>query len=123
MLGLWTATGAKRGLYKVFRDQELSTWLFFDAPIHKILYRMKYRRDFGMVEQVAFEGVSFVEGLGWNIDMAVPVLLGRQRYCERGYNQVSSFARPLSLAKEWEISPKAIYMSEGDDFAVQSFGY
>ena len=80
----------------------------FDGAIRKALHRVKYRRDFGLGEQLAFEMLPFVDQLGWNIDLVVPVPLGRQRYRERGYNQVSSFARPLALANGWIFASKVL---------------
>lgn len=88
--------------------KELRAWLAFDGGIRKALHRIKYRRDFGMAEQVAFEILPFAKKLDWDIDIAVPVPLGKQRYRERGYNQVSSFAGPLSWAMGWEFSPKSL---------------
>jgi predicted amidophosphoribosyltransferase len=34
--------------------------------------------------------------LGWRVDLVVPVLLGKQRMNERGYNQVGLIAKPLA---------------------------
>ena len=87
---------------------QLRSWVSFDGAIRKALHRVKYRRDFGTGEQLAFEMLAFVEHLGWSVDLVVPVPLGKQRYRERGYNQVSSFARPLALANGWVFSPKAL---------------
>ncbi len=61
-----------------------------------------------MGEQLAFEMLPFVQKLNWNIDLALPVPLGKQRMKERGYNQVSTFARPLALAMGWRFSPSAL---------------
>ena len=88
--------------------KELRAWLAFDGAIRKALHSVKYRRNFGMGEQLVFELLPFARNLGWKIDIAVPVPLGKQRYKERGYNQVSSFARPLSLAMGWKFAPSAL---------------
>lgn len=87
---------------------ELRSWVAFDGAIRQALHRVKYRRDFGAAEQLAFEMLPFVRDLGWNIDMVIPVPLGRQRYRERGYNQVTSFGRPLALAMGWKFSTNAL---------------
>jgi ComF family protein len=52
--------------------------------------------------------VQYVRELNWNIDMIVPIPLGRQRYKERGYNQVAMIAKPLALAMGVEFAPKAL---------------
>lgn len=88
--------------------QELRAWLVFDGAIRKALHTIKYRKNLGMGEQLAFEMLPFVRKLNWKIDVAVPVPLGKQRYKERGYNQVATFARPLALAMDWKFDPKAL---------------
>lgn len=88
--------------------RELRSWLAFDGAIRKALHGVKYHKNFGMGEQLAFEILPFTRKLNWDIDIAVPVPLGKQRYKERGYNQVSSFARPLALAMSWKFEPKAL---------------
>lgn len=88
--------------------QQLRSWVAFDGAVRKALHRVKYDSDFGMGEMLAAEILPYVNHLNWEIDMIIPVPLGRQRYRERGYNQAESFARPLSLAKGWRYSPKAL---------------
>mgnify|MGYP000871374210 FL=1 len=89
--------------------KELRSWLAFEGAIRKALHGVKYRRNFGMGEQLAFEILPFTKGLNWDdVDLAVPVPLGKERYMERGYNQVSSFARPLALAMGWKFYPQAL---------------
>ena len=88
--------------------KELRAWLAFDGSIRKALHGIKYHKNKGMGEELAFELLPFVRKLNWQVDVAVPVPLGKERYKERGYNQVSSFAFPLALAMKWKFSPKAL---------------
>jgi ComF family protein len=46
--------------------------------------------------------------LGWNVDLIVPIPLGRERMKERGYNQADLLARPLALATGRPYSTQAV---------------
>jgi len=52
--------------------------------------------------------LQYVRELNWDIDMIVPIPLGRQRQKERGYNQVGMIAKPLALAMDIQFAPKAL---------------
>jgi ComF family protein len=69
---------------------------------------LKYRRDIGLGDALAVQLSEFVSGLGWPIDLIVPVPLGQKRLFERGYNQVGLIARPLSLSMNISYSPNAL---------------
>jgi competence protein ComFC len=86
----------------------LRAWAVYDDPVRKALHRLKYRRDVALGETLATQMIPFVRGLNWGIDVIVPIPLGRQRYKERGYNQVGMIAKPLSLALGLEFAPKAL---------------
>ena len=88
--------------------EQLRSWVAFDGAVREALHRVKYDSDFGMGEQLAADVLPFINSLNWDVDMIVPVPLGKQRYRERGYNQAASFARPLSFAKGWQYAPNAL---------------
>ncbi|OGN75933.1 MAG: hypothetical protein A2X25_01980 [Chloroflexi bacterium GWB2_49_20] len=48
---------------------------------------------------------KFVKDLNWPIEMVIPVPLGQKRKSERGYNQVSLIAFPLSLELGMHYAP------------------
>lgn len=54
---------------------------------------------------------EFVRSLNWNIDMLIPVPLGKKRLKERGYNQVGLVAQPLSYEIERQYAPDALWKS------------
>jgi ComF family protein len=87
---------------------QLRSWLAFDGPIRKALYRLKYRRDLGLGDALAEHLTGFLTHLIWSYDFIVPVLLGRKRLLERGYNQVSLVARPLALAFGKDFLPNTL---------------
>jgi competence protein ComFC len=86
----------------------LRSWSAFDGPIRNALHRLKYRRDLGLGDALAEHLVGFVQGLGWPVEMIVPVPLGAARLKERGYNQISLVARPLALAMGIAYAPHAL---------------
>jgi ComF family protein len=90
------------------RFHALRAWAVFEDPVRKALHKLKYRRDVALGDALAAHMVQYVRQLNWDINMIVPIPLGRQRYRERGYNQVAMIAKPLALALGVEFAPKAL---------------
>ena len=86
----------------------LRAWAVYEDPVKKALHKLKYRRDMALGDALAAHMAYFVKGLDWHVDVIVPIPLGRQRYKERGYNQVGMIAKPLALALDIEFAPKAL---------------
>jgi ComF family protein len=87
----------------------MRSWAVFDSPIQNALHTIKYRHNIGLGDSIARQMVEFVRSLHWDIDMIVPMPLGRQRLKERGYNQVALVARPLAYELGLEYAPKALW--------------
>jgi competence protein ComFC len=51
---------------------------------------------------------EYVKNLGWQVDLVVPVPLGRQRMKERGYNQAGLLAMPVSCLLNWQYTQRAV---------------
>lgn len=88
--------------------RQLRSWSVFEGPVRNAIHRLKYRRDIGLGEALAPQVAESVAALGWPMNMVVPVPLGRKRLEERGYNQVSLIARPLSMSMRIAYSPAAL---------------
>lgn len=86
----------------------LRAWAVFDEPVQTALHKLKYRRDISMGDSLASQMVTFMHDLNWQIDLIVPIPLGRQRYRERGYNQVGMIAKPLALALNMRYAPNEL---------------
>lgn len=86
----------------------LRAWSVFSAPVQPALHRLKYRRDVSMGDAFAFQMAPFVKSLNWQIDVVIPIPLGRQRLKERGYNQVGMIAKPLALALGMRYAPDGL---------------
>jgi ComF family protein len=86
----------------------LRSWLVFEGPIRRALHTLKYRRNVALGDALAQYLAEYVDGLGWPVDLVVPVPLGRQRMTERGYNQVGLVARPLAAIQGRHYSPQIL---------------
>ncbi|MCX7608015.1 MAG: ComF family protein [Anaerolineales bacterium] len=75
------------------------------------LHSLKYRRNLALGEAIARQMLPFVRSLGWKIDCAVPVPLGKARLKERGYNQVALVALPIAVWMGWRYVPQALVRS------------
>jgi competence protein ComFC len=88
--------------------EALRSWAVFEGPIRHALHSLKYDRNVALGDTFAHYLVKYVKKMGWQVDMVVPVPLGRQRMKERGYNQAGLLAMPVSLIQDWHYSPRAV---------------
>jgi competence protein ComFC len=86
----------------------LRSWAVFDGKARNALHQLKYRRNVGLGEMLARSLVELVQSEKWIIDLIIPVPLGLARLAERGYNQSSLLARPLSLALNVPYRPQLL---------------
>ena len=88
----------------------LRSWVVFKGPIRTALHKLKYRRDLGLGEALAWPLAQFIDSrLDWEIEMIVPIPLSPLRLEQRGYNQVALIAQPLAMLMNWEYCPKALH--------------
>lgn len=74
----------------------MRSWAVFDSPVQNALHTIKYRRNIGLADAIAANMMQFAQQLNWNVDMLIPIPLGKARLKERGYNQVALVAKPLA---------------------------
>ena len=86
----------------------LRAWVVYSDPIQPALHGLKYRRNISMGDAFAYHMAPFVKSLNWQIDLVIPIPLGRQRLKERGYNQVGMIAQPLALAMGMRYAPNGL---------------
>jgi competence protein ComFC len=86
----------------------MRSWSVFEGPIRNALHQLKYRRNIALGDVFARQLVPFARHLAWPVQVVVPVPLGRKRLQERGYNQVSLVADPLSELGGWEYAPRVL---------------
>jgi competence protein ComFC len=86
----------------------LRSWLVFEGPIRRALHTLKYRRNLALGDTLAQEMAGYVRALGWQVDLLIPVPLGRDRMKERGYNQVGLVGAPLAVILNWRYRPAGL---------------
>ncbi len=89
----------------------MRSWAVFDSPVQNSLHTLKYRRNVGIGDSLALQMKEFVYSLHWDIDVLIPVPLGKKRLQERGYNQVGLVARSLAYEIGLEYKPQALWKS------------
>jgi ComF family protein len=87
----------------------MRSWAVFDSPVQNGLHTMKHRRNIGLGEALAIQMVEFVKSLQWDIDLLIPVPLGKKRLQERGYNQVALVAQPLAYRTDIRYLPHGLW--------------
>jgi ComF family protein len=87
----------------------MRSWAAFDSPVQNALHTMKYRRNIGLGEAFAAQMADFFRSLEWQVDVLLPVPLGKNRLKERGYNQVALVARPLAFAVGLDYTSRALW--------------
>jgi competence protein ComFC len=86
----------------------LRSWAIYCGPIRRAIHQLKYRRDIALGEVLATGLVSMLDQLNWQVDMVIPVPLGKTRQNERGYNQAAMLALPLAYAKGIPYKSRAL---------------
>lgn len=88
--------------------RKMRSWAVFDSPIQEGLHSMKYRGNLVFGEEIATQMAEYVRSLRWQVDILIPVPLGKRRLKERGYNQVALVARPLAYQLGLQYEPGAL---------------
>ncbi len=86
----------------------LRSCAIYKEPVRPALIKMKYRNEIGLGEALAWNLAMYLEELGWQADVLIPIPLSEQRLAERGYNQVDLIAHPLARLTGCQYLPKAL---------------
>jgi competence protein ComFC len=84
------------------------SWGIYTGALREAIHRLKYNHDFGIAEALSRHLIELFNITGWTADLVTVVPLGPRRQQERGYNQSSFLARPLSLATGISFQPGAL---------------
>lgn len=85
------------------------SWAVFEEPLTKAIVRLKYKRDLGLGEILSRSLIGMLDKIDWQIDLVIPVPLGKARLSERGYNQAAILAKPLALSLKLGYLPNALH--------------
>ena len=83
----------------------LRSWAVYSGPVQKAIHRIKYKHDFSLGFELARYVFRFVDDMNLFIEGVIPVPLGKKRFRDRGYNQVSMVALPLALKLRIKYMP------------------
>lgn len=86
----------------------LRSWAIYSGPVRRAIHQLKYRRDIGLGEALAAGLIMILDTQKWQIDMVIPIPLGKKRQNERGYNQAATLALPIAYAKGLAYKPSAL---------------
>jgi len=86
----------------------MRSWAAFNGPLREALHRLKYKGDVALGEVLARPLIRILHELDWPLDLVAAVPLGIARQAQRGYNQASLLAFPLSLGSRKKYSSKAL---------------
>jgi ComF family protein len=86
----------------------MRSWAVFKDPLRAALHTLKYKRNFGLGQDIARQAAGFFDITDWKIDILVPIPLSAQRAAERGYNQVALIAKPLAALRGFSYRPDAL---------------
>ena len=86
----------------------LRSWAVYAGALRKAIHRLKYQGDLGLGEALGAKLFAMWQSLDWQVEMIIPIPLSAQRKRERGYNQSSLLARPLSLATRLPLCALAL---------------
>jgi len=80
----------------------------YSGPIKIAIQANKYRRNISIGIELSKLIVEYVKGTNIDFEVIIPIPLGENRLKERGYNQVGTFAFPLSLIVGVHYSAKSL---------------
>ncbi len=86
----------------------LRSYAVFGGPLREAIHKLKYKRDIGLGDALAVPMIQSLQKLNWSLDTITSVPLGLARFKERGYNQATLLARPISLYLKIPFSPRAL---------------
>lgn len=86
----------------------LRSCFIYTEPVRPALISLKYHRAVGLGEALAWDAACYLDNLGWQADLILPIPLSEQRIAERGYNQVDLITHPLARIVDWKYAPDAL---------------
>lgn len=86
----------------------LRSWAEFNGPLRDALHHLKYRSDIALGDTLSRPLIRLLKEYNWDIEIVIPIPIGKQHHKERGYNQAALIAYPIALALGINYSDKLI---------------
>ena len=83
----------------------LRSWSIFEGPVRSAVLNLKYHRNMALGDVLAHPLAEFVGKLDWQVDLVIPVPLGKERARDLGYNQIGIVAKPVAEIRHRQYAP------------------
>jgi len=84
------------------------SWGLFEDPLKQAIHQLKYQRNVGLGEELAWHLARLLIDNEWDIDLITAIPLDKKRKKERGFNQSDLLARPLSWLTDIPYTNNAV---------------
>jgi len=84
----------------------------YNGVLQIFITALKYERNIGLAELILPDLAQVFDQAHYQIDMVVPVPLGKKRERERGYNQVTVWGRLFALQLHLKFAPTALQRTQ-----------
>lgn len=86
----------------------ISSWAEYHGPTRLAILSLKYKQNIGLADTLSEFLISLVSRKQMQIDLIIPIPLGRVRQKSRGFNQSALLASPLSQYFDIPMSNNAV---------------
>jgi ComF family protein len=86
----------------------MRVWGHYEGRLRDAILSLKYHKNLGMGNALSQPLIEIIRTEKWKFDLVIPVPLSAQRHFERGYNQVSQLAFPISLCLGLHYRPAGL---------------
>ncbi|MBM3138410.1 MAG: ComF family protein [Chloroflexi bacterium] len=91
----------------IFFDR-IHSWGYYTGPLKSIVQKLKYNRGLGLVRYLIPDLCDCISLWFDDLDLIIPLPLGRKRELSRGYNQTALFAKPIARELQMKYLPGAV---------------
>jgi competence protein ComFC len=90
---------------------QVRSFAFYEGPLVRAILHLKYRPNRRLADQMGAWLAEIYYREGWNVDLLVGVPLSKNRFHQRGFNQVNLIVRALSERIRVPFSTHALLRS------------
>ena len=88
---------------------KVRSYAVYEGPLTKALLQLKYSPNRLLAFHMSQWLVELLSRESWQVDLVVPVPLGKNRLRQRGYNQAGLIASELARSKHLPFSDRALW--------------
>lgn len=80
----------------------------YTGSVKNAVQRLKYKKDIGLGDAMAKPMIQNFKEMKWDVELIIPVPIGKIRQRDRGYNQAGYLARPIAISQGLKYLPYAV---------------